>query len=83
VRLKYIIERKPLALLKFVVRTFLHGNNDLCARCASTITKKHATQNPERDALKRGELDDEASPTFPKEHRADKYGGEPYKGREI
>jgi hypothetical protein len=52
-------------------------------RCASTITKKHATQNPEKDALKRGELDDEASPTFLKEHRADKYGGEPYKGREI
>jgi hypothetical protein len=52
-------------------------------RCASTITKKHATQNPERDALKRGELDDETSPTFPKVHRADEYGGEPYKGREI
>ncbi len=45
-------------------------------RCASAITKKHATQNPERDALKRGELDDEASPTFPKKHRAAKYGGE-------
>ncbi len=52
-------------------------------RCASTITKKHATQNPKRDALKRGELDDEASPTFLQEHRANKYGREPYKGREI
>ncbi len=52
-------------------------------RCASTITKKHATLNPERDTLKSGELDDEASPTFLKKHMADKYGGEPYKGREI
>jgi len=51
--------------------------------CASAITKKHATQNPERDALKRGELDDEASPNFLQEQRDDKYGGEPYKGREI
>ncbi len=55
----------------------------LVKRCASTITKIHATQNPERDTLKKGELDDEARSTFPKEHRADEYGGEPYKGREI
>jgi hypothetical protein len=47
------------------------------------ITKKHATQNPERDTLKTRELDDEASPTFPQEHRVDKYGGEAYKRREI
>jgi hypothetical protein len=40
-------------------------------RCASAITKKHATLNPERDTLKRGELDDEASLTFPQEHRVD------------
>jgi hypothetical protein len=40
-------------------------------------------KNPERDTLKRGELDDETSPTFPKEHRDDEYGGESYKGREI
>jgi hypothetical protein len=52
-------------------------------RCASAITKKHATLNRERDTLKRGELDDEASPTFLQEHRVDKYGGEPYKHREI
>jgi len=44
-------------------------------RCASAITKKHATQNPEKDTQKRGELDDEASPTFPQEHGVDKYGG--------
>jgi hypothetical protein len=44
-------------------------------RCASAITKKHATQNPEKDTLKRGELDDEASSTFPQEHGVDKYGG--------
>jgi hypothetical protein len=48
-------------------------------RCASAITKKHATQNLERDTLKRGELDDEANPTFPQEHKVDKYEGEPYK----
>ncbi len=47
----------------------------LVRRCASTITKKHATQNPEKDIEKRGELDDEASPTFPQEHGVDKYGG--------
>jgi hypothetical protein len=47
------------------------------------ITKKHATQNPEKDTLKRGELDDEASSTFLKKHRVDKYGGEPYKRRKI
>jgi hypothetical protein len=47
------------------------------------ITKKHATQNPERDTLKTGELDDETSPTFLQEHRVDKYGGEPYKRGEI
>ncbi len=52
-------------------------------RCASAITKKHATLNLERDTLKRGELDDEANPTFPQEHKVDKYGGEPYKRREI
>jgi len=52
-------------------------------RCASAITKKHATQNLERDTLKTGELDDKASPTFPQEHRVDKYGGEPYKRQEI
>jgi hypothetical protein len=44
-------------------------------RCASTITKKHATLNPEKDTLKRGELDDQANPTFPQEHGVDKYGG--------
>ncbi len=44
-------------------------------RCASAITKKHATLNPKKDTLKRGELDDEASPTFPQEHRVDKYRG--------
>jgi hypothetical protein len=27
-------------------------------RCASAIIKKHATLNPEKDTLKRGELDD-------------------------
>jgi len=52
-------------------------------RCASTITKKHATLNPGKDTLKRGELDDEANLTFPQEHRVDKYGGEPHKRREI
>jgi hypothetical protein len=52
-------------------------------RCASAITKKHATLNPEKDTLKRGELDDEASSTFPQEHKVDKYGGEPYKRGEI
>jgi hypothetical protein len=31
-------------------------------RCASAITKKHATLNPEKDTLKRGELDDQANP---------------------
>ncbi len=51
--------------------------------CASTITKKHVTLNPERDTLKKGELDDEANPTFPQEHKVDKYEGEPYKRREI
>jgi hypothetical protein len=55
----------------------------LVRRCASAITKKHATRNPERDTLKRGELDDEASPTFPQKHRVDKYGEEPYKRQEI
>ncbi len=81
-RLKYIIEHKLLALLKFVVA---HSCTviTICVWCASAITKKHATQNPERDALKRGELDDEASPNFLQEQRDDKYGGEPYKGREI
>ncbi len=44
-------------------------------RCTSAITKKHANLNPERGTLKRGELDDEASPTFPQEHMVDKYGG--------
>ncbi len=44
-------------------------------RCASAITKKHATLNPEKDTLKRGELDDQANPTFPQEHWVDKYGG--------
>jgi hypothetical protein len=48
-------------------------------RCASAITKKHATLNPERDTLKRGELYNETSLTFPQEHKVDKYGGEPYK----
>jgi len=52
-------------------------------RCASAITKKHATLNPEKDTLKKGDLDDEANPTFPQEHKVDKYGGEPYKRREI
>ncbi len=52
-------------------------------RCASTITKKHATLNPGKDTLKRGELDDEANLTFLQEHRVDKYGGEPHKRREI
>jgi hypothetical protein len=52
-------------------------------RCAFAITKKHATLNLEKDTLKRGELDDEASLTFPQEHKVDKYGGEPYKRREI
>jgi hypothetical protein len=47
------------------------------------ITKKHVTLNPERDTLKRGELDDEANPTFLQEHKVDKYGGEPYKRGEI
>ncbi len=39
------------------------------------ITKKHATLNSEKDTLKRGELDDEASSTFPQEHEVDKYRG--------
>jgi len=52
-------------------------------RCASAITKKHATLNPERDTLKRGELDDEANPTFLQEHKVVKYEGEPYKRGEI
>ncbi len=39
------------------------------------ITKKHATLNPEKNTLKRGELDDEASSTFPQEHGVDKYRG--------
>jgi hypothetical protein len=43
------------------------------------ITKKHATLNSEKDTLKRGELDDQANPTFPQEHRVDKYEREPYK----
>jgi hypothetical protein len=30
----------------------------LVRRCASAITKKHATLNPENDTLKRGGLDD-------------------------
>jgi hypothetical protein len=47
------------------------------------ITKKHATLNLKRDTLKKGELDDEANPTFPQRHKVDKYGGEPYKRREI
>jgi hypothetical protein len=47
------------------------------------ISKKHATLNLERDTLKSGELDDEASSTFPQKHKVDKYGGEPYKWREI
>ncbi len=51
--------------------------------CASMITKKHVTLNPERDTLKRGVLDDEANPTFLQEHKVDKYGGEPYKRGEI
>jgi hypothetical protein len=33
----------------------------------------------EKDTLKRGELDDEANPTFPQKHMVDKYEGEPYK----
>jgi hypothetical protein len=44
-------------------------------RCASAINKKHATLNPEKDTLKRGESDDETSPTFPQEHEVDKYRG--------
>ncbi len=52
-------------------------------RCALAITKKHATLNPKRDTLKRGELDDEANSTFAQEHKVDKYGGEPYKRGEI
>jgi hypothetical protein len=52
-------------------------------RCASAITKKHATLNPEKDTLKRGELDDEANPTFLQEHKVDKYGRKPYKRGEI
>jgi hypothetical protein len=44
-------------------------------RCASAITKKHATLNPKKDTLKRGELDDQANMTFPQEHGVDKYGG--------
>jgi hypothetical protein len=47
----------------------------LVKRCASAITKKHATLNPEKDTLKRGEFDDQANPTFPQEHGVDKYGG--------
>ncbi len=47
--------------------------------CASAITKKHATLNPEKDTLKRGELDDQVNPTFPQEHKVNKYRGEPYK----
>jgi hypothetical protein len=39
------------------------------------ITKKHATLNPKKNTLKRGELDDEASTTFPQEHEVDKYRG--------
>jgi len=50
---------------------------------ASAITKKHATLNPKRDTLKRGELDDEANSTFPQKHKVDKYRGEPYKRGEI
>jgi hypothetical protein len=52
-------------------------------RCASAITKKHATLNPEKDTLKRGGLDDQENPTFPQEHMVNKYGGEPYKRWEI
>jgi hypothetical protein len=33
----------------------------------------------EKDTLKKGELDDEANPTFPQEHMVNKCGGEPYK----
>jgi hypothetical protein len=29
----------------------------------------------EKDTLKRGELDDQVNPTFPQEHRVDKYRG--------
>jgi hypothetical protein len=32
-----------------------------------------------KDTLKRGELDDQTNPTFPQEHRVDKYGVKPYK----
>jgi len=52
-------------------------------RGASAITKKHATLNPKKDTLKRGELDDQANPTFPQEHGVNKYRGEPYKRWEI
>ncbi len=51
----------------------------LVRRCASAITKKHVTLNPEKDTLKRGKLDDQANSTFPQKHEVDKYGGEPYK----
>jgi hypothetical protein len=37
----------------------------------------------QKKTLKKGELDDQASPTFPQEHKVDKYGGEPYKQQEI
>ncbi len=36
-----------------------------------------------KDTLKKGELDDQANPTFPQEHKVDKYGGKPYKQGKI
>jgi hypothetical protein len=37
----------------------------------------------EMDTLKRGELDDQANPTFPQEHGVDKYRGKSYKRYDL
>ncbi len=36
-----------------------------------------------KDILKRGELDDQANPTFPQEHGVDKYRGKSYKRYDL
>jgi hypothetical protein len=68
----------PLQTAIVIDRTICNAIQ-LVKRCASAITKKHATLNPEKDTLKSGGLDDQANPTFPQEHKVHKYKREPYK----
>jgi hypothetical protein len=81
------IEGEHLLNANWPVQTAINTDRTVCNAIQPTPIGPYRPQSSlralahfaEKDTLKRGELDDQANPTFPQEHGVDKYGREPYK----